>query len=475
MFGLLDLISVLRYRPIIIIWAFVVATGVASLVGTLLPEKYESVAVVQVDSIRRNDLTGRFEPRVKVGEFLGQQAALAGSRTVALAVIDDLTVTGDLQLSDFEQQWRNQTGGEVVAGNDLRLWAADRLISNMTIKANALESTLAISYRAPDPSEAARIANGFANAYIDTVLRERQTRFARTANDLSQETKALADEVSMAQRKLADYRNESGILPIGSERVEAAELEYAAVAERLAEARADYAEARSLLDLARSAPRNQIVSLPIPTFDQSILQAQARLGQAIARLNTIFDQYGVNYPGYDQALKDKQDLEDAVVAAIRDRASYARQRVTSLETDAEQLRRAVSNVQSTRDAYQLLENRLTASQETFNLVSTRSLQESLQSRVDPIQVVLLARAVPRTRPATPPLWMVTALGAIFGLGMGVTAAVAFELFEGRIRSEVAISHLLRTKTLGVVSMPTSKKATRRIKKQRPTFRRRSAA
>ena len=465
MFGLSDLIGVLRYRPLIILWALLVATGIAFFLGSILPEKYESVSVVQVDATQRNDLTGRFEPRVKVGEFLGQQAALAGSRTVALVVIQDLIATGDLTLDDFEEDWRRQTGGETVAGNDLRLWAADRLLRQLTIKADALESTLAISFRGDTPSEAARIANSFANAYISTVLRERQSRFARTANDLSQETNALADDVLEAQRELANFREESGILPIGSERVEAAELEYNALSERLAEARADFAEANSLLQLAESAPRDQIVSLPIPTFDQAILQAQQRLGETATTLDRIYDQFGTNYPGYTELLEDKRSLEDTVVAAIRARASYHRRRVAALEREADALRKSVSKIQETRDRYRLLENRLATSQETFNLVSTRSLQESLQSRVEPIRVILLARAVPGSRPATPPLWMITAFGAFCGLGLGVSGAVAFELFEGRVRTEVTAAHLLRTHGLGTVSMPA---APRKIRAASPT-------
>ena len=167
----------------------------------MLPTKFLSASKVQVDSLQRNELTGLIEPRVRVGEYLGQQAAIAKSRTVALEVINQLSAEGFIVLGDFEDRWREETGGETVAGNDLRLWAADQLLRDVEVTSNEIESTLELGFRADDPAQAARVANAFASAYMSTVLDKKQRRSARRAASLSDETKALADGVASAQNE----------------------------------------------------------------------------------------------------------------------------------------------------------------------------------------------------------------------------------------------------------------------------------
>lgn len=112
--GILDLLNVLKYRTAIFMWSICVCLGVAAIAGLALPKKYTSTAKVQVDSVQRNTLTGLVEPRVKIAEFLGQQAAIATSRTVAVEVIETLSQEGFLAMEDFETRWREETGGELV-------------------------------------------------------------------------------------------------------------------------------------------------------------------------------------------------------------------------------------------------------------------------------------------------------------------------------------------------------------------------
>ncbi len=446
--GLKDLLFVAFYRRYIIIWTVLVATIVATIAGVLLPKQYQSTARVQVDSIQRNNLTGDIEPRVKVSEFLGQQAAIAGSRTVALNVIDTLTSRGYINLADLEENWRKETKGELVAGNDLRLWAGERLIKKLSIEAKAMESTLGITYRGADPAQAARIANAFADAYMKTVLDQKKRRASRNAETFSLETQALADNVIDAQQDLANFRSESGILPLGVNGAEAAEVELAALTARLAEARADNSEAQSLMRQARNASLDELSHFPIPDDALPARQAQLRLSEVNSRLARIAERYGQNFPDYIEAEREKQALEATILGAIRDRALYASQRLAALEVEAENVKVTASAAATTRDAYQLLQNKVAASQNTFNLVSNRSLQEALQARVDTVEVLLLARALPASRPMAPPTPLITMLGAGFGMFLGASIAVLVELLEGRARSPMAVSHVLHAPVIG---------------------------
>ncbi|MFZ5618478.1 MAG: GumC family protein [Pseudomonadota bacterium] len=442
--GVLDFFNVLKVRRLIVLWATFVGLGVGVALAFILPTKYLSIAKVQVDSIQHNSLTGLAEPRMRVAEYLGQQAAVASSRTVALEVINRLSDEGFIILSDFEDRWRRETGGELIAGNDLRLWVADELLRDVVVTADEMGSTIELGFKSDDPAQAARVANAFASAYMSTVLDHKQRRFARKAENFSDETKALAQDVADAQSDLADYREESGILPMGEQRLEAAEIELTTLTERLAQARADNAEAQSLVHQANSTPRSELINFPMPYDALAGRMAQDRLGPVTAALARIAERYGERYPDYIETAQEKAALEDNILQSIRDRADYAASRLKALEKQAAELKVVVTSMQKTRENYDLLEEKVRASQETYNLVTTRSLQESLQSRVDTIDVFLLSRATPPADPATPPLWVIALLGAIAGAAVGASTAIVVELFEGRIRNAAVVKRGLRT-------------------------------
>jgi uncharacterized protein involved in exopolysaccharide biosynthesis len=451
--GLLALLDVLRARKMTVMLAVVVAGLIAFALGALLPKHYQSTARVQVDSLKENLLTGFFEPRVRVSEFLGQQAAVAGSRAVALQVYDGLIDEGYFVRETFEADWRGKTGGELVPGNDARLWAADQLLKKLNISVDALESTLSISFRSGDPAQSSRIANAFATAYMNTILAQRQRRAARNAANFEEETESLQQGITDAQRDLTEFREETGIVGLGAQRLEDIEVELAALTMRLAEARTDDSEARSILRQAREASENDLLTLPLPEEAEAGRQAQARLGAVQVQVQRLSERYGPDYPPYAEAVNEKRALERTIKKAVEDHAEFTARRVSALQGAAKRKKDEVVDLQETKQTYDVLTRRVEASRQNYDLVSNRSIQEELQSRVDVVEVLMLARAVPADRPMTPPLAIIVALGMIAGFFLGATAAVAMELFEGRVRSPEAVAKLMRTSVVAEVTAP----------------------
>ena len=451
--GLAALLSVLSARKLTVLFAVAIAGATAFLLGMALPKNYKSTARVQVDSLQENLLTGLFEPRIRISEFLGQQAAVASSRNVALQVYDNLVAEGVFLPELFEADWRERTGGEIVPGNDPRLWAADQLLRELEISADALESTLSITFRSDDPAQAAKIANAFASAYMDTILDQRQRRAARNAANFDEETRALALGIEDAQRDLTEFREESGIVGLGAQRLEDIEVELGALTMRLADARTDYSEAQSLLRQARQAGEDELLTVPLPAHMEAGQQAQARLGAVQVQVQRLAERYGPEYPPLVEARREKRALERTIMQAIEDNVEFAERRIASLEAAAKEKKDEVVALQETKQTYDVLARRVDASRQTYDLVSTRSLQESLQSRVDVIDVFMLARAVPPDRPATPPLPLIVAIGMIAGFFIGAGAAVSIELMEGRIRTGESIARVLRTGLVAEMSAP----------------------
>ena len=454
-------------RRVIIGWSILAGAAVALFAGLVLPKVYEASAKVLVDSIQKDSVTGLYEPRLRVAEFLGQQAAIAASRAVALEALNQLADEGFIAIADFEQRWRRETGGELVAGNDARLWAADELVRNLSIEGDAVEGTLTIAYRSESPSEAARIANGFAGAYMKTVLDQRQRRAARNAANFSEERHTLERDLEGAQRELNQFREKTGIVALGDQRLEAAEVELATLMARIAEARADLSESESLLRQAQSVSPEGLLTLTLPDDILSGRQAQARLGVVSTQFESVSDRFGERYPDYIEIKREKESLEKTILQSIYDRADFSRRRLAALEAESSRIKQDVVALQKVKEAHEILENKVAANRDTFALVANRTLQETLQSRIDNVDVVLLSRATPPAAPLTPPLFVIIVIGAFLGAVLGAGVSVVVEFAEGRIRDAAALRQVLRCPVLAEIdALPEPAPALRRRRPNR---------
>jgi len=467
--GVLAFLRTLKARRLIVLWAVIVGGAVALATGLLLPKTYFASAKVLVDSIQKDTITGLYEPRLRVSEFLGQQAAIAGSRAVALETINALEADRTIDLSEFEAQWRRKTGGELVAGNDLKLWAADQLLDNVKVAADAVEGTIEIGFAGGDPAEAARIANSLASSYMKTVLDQRQRRAARNAASFSEERRSLERDLENAQIELNRFRERQGILAVGAERLDAAEVELASLTTRLAEARAERSEAASLRAQAEGVASENLLTIPLPEGAHAGRTAQERLGLVNAQLDRVAERYGERYPDYVETLKEKRALEASILQTVIDRAEFAERKLKALETNAAAKKVEVVELHRVKEAYDILENRVNASRETYALVANRTLQETLQSRVGNVDVILLSRATPPDHPAAPPLPVIVLIGLLFGAALGATAAVAMEFHEGQVREANVVRHLLRAPVLAEIGYP-APRAKPRMRKRKLKFR-----
>ena len=438
----------------------IVGTSAMAAAGILLPKEYEATATVQVNSILKNTLTGRIETNVRVSEFLGQQAALAQSRTVALVVFDQLLSEGYISMDDFRERWREETGGETIAGNDARLWAADQLLARLNVSGDALASSLIIRFASHDPGQAAKIANAFANGYMLTVLDQKQRRSARNAEKFSAETQILARDVETARQRLSEYRTQSGIVGLGLQRLESAEVELSTLTNRLGDARADFSEAQSLLRQAQRLDGDGLLNLPLTSENLPGRQAQLRLGSVLIQLNRLRERYDDQYPDMIELMREKSNLQTNIMQSIENRFSYAQKRVEELESAVSRQKEKVLVLQESKQTFEDLEKAVESSRDTYDLVAARSLQESLQSRIDVVDVVLLSRAIPANQPTMPALPVLMLMGSFIGGIIGCMMATLLEVVENRVRTRKTVQTILNVPVLAelpIAEAPTSQK------------------
>ena len=210
------------------------------------------------------------------------------------------------------------------------------------------------------------------------------------------------------------------------------------------------------------------MTIPLPNSASTGRQSQSRLSNILVQLQRLSERYDETYPDYIETLNEKQALEATIRRAIEDRYEFATERVRALAETAAEQKVEVLALQEVKQQFDVLRKNVEASRQTYDLVATRTLQESLQSRVDFVDVTLLARAVPATNSTTPPLFVLVLIGMIVGASVGGAVAVAIEVIQGRVRAKIALRESLRAPVLAEIEEPqyqTKKRSAKKRKKK----------
>src|ERR1700754_416651 len=172
-------------------------TGVAVLLAIIVqlvkPATYVAVTSVVVDARGVDPLTGNANPQA-IAAVLATQEDIINSRAVALEVVKSLNLV------------THEEGARTEAG-----WATF-LLKNLKTKPEPNSSVMRVKYEDPDPDFAAKVANGFADAYLQTSMDLKAEPTRRQSNWFDQQLQGLRNTVEAQQQHLSDYQRSNGIL-----------------------------------------------------------------------------------------------------------------------------------------------------------------------------------------------------------------------------------------------------------------------
>jgi protein-tyrosine kinase len=246
--------SVLRARALLalaVLTATVLAAGGAA---TLLPERFSATVPVLVDIAVQPGSSG--DLRAARAAVLATQVDIVTSGRVALKVVDALRLAGDPT-----PPRRLASGAAGPASAPLRHVEADRLIERLRVVPSPASGVLAIGFRGDDPASAARLAEAFARAYIDT-LGEIRVDVARRADPAGGDSRGHAlsriDAVALDVAREPVGSDGPGPLAVGAMALPVGGL-LALLAVAFAEARRP--RVHSVSDLQRAAPDTGVDTL----------------------------------------------------------------------------------------------------------------------------------------------------------------------------------------------------------------------
>ncbi len=149
---------------------------------------------------------------------LRSELDIISSRMMARKVIDILQAENVVVPTEFRSRTVLSSASDSVTrereARDVDPVARERqridlLLSRLRVNNDGRSYTIFISYRAPDPIYAAKVANAFVTAYLDHQIDVQQSAARRVSEWLGEKLVTLRSNLEDAERAAEDFRQKS--------------------------------------------------------------------------------------------------------------------------------------------------------------------------------------------------------------------------------------------------------------------------
>jgi uncharacterized protein involved in exopolysaccharide biosynthesis len=364
-------------------------------------------------------------------------------------------VSGIARDPAFIARWREETGER----QPYQDWLREQMQASLTVVPGRDTNVLLISASAREPEDAARIANGFARASVESQYRLRTEPAKAYASWLENKLRGARGDVVSKQNELAAFTRATGIVADGD-----LSSEGTAMADMSAQAAA--AEARAAA--ARQSGFEGAQARGDTERSQTVQQLRAQVAERSGKLAELEAVFGPEYPDVQRTRAEVGTLQSrlnaelsnaqgaftgaraAEAAAERAAAAASEARLRNL---ANQQRARVANQSGNLAQFQRLRNEFEAAQKTFNDLNQRLTRMRLQSAVPLTEVQVLDTASPPLVPSSPNVPLTLALAILLGGLLGSAAAIWLEYRDPRVRSRSGVERLLGAPVIGRIALP----------------------
>ena len=448
-------LDVLRRRWRLVTSVLVVSLVVAFVFTIRQPKIYEATCSLVIESTAPQVLENVkevIEMAASTREFYVTQYRIIRSGEIAQRVIDRLGLDGDpsyVGSTDKSKQPDHQI-------------LIDRILNSVKV-VGVRESRIAnIVVRDVDPERATRIANAFADTYIERNL-DFKLEGARSAGTwLGEQTVGLRKQLENSEMELYKFRKDRNLLDVnlddkqGMTRqnlqslnnkmtdVKARRIEIESIRKLILAAKNDIRERESLPEI-RDNPVVQKLRENYLDLLKIRADLESRYGEKHPKIDTIEHQLAAVQRDYSKELDDVLKAFDKRYQALVETESSLSKWMNHEKQQALELAKLETEYRPlARDA----EN----NNKVYGLINQRHKEINLTGMLKANNVRILDRATPPRTAASPILSLNLGLGLAFGLLLGLPLAFAIESMDNTIKSPEAAEQLIGAPLLGVVPM-----------------------
>ena len=459
----------LKYR-FVIIGCFLGALVIGATLTLLMTPIYTAQATLQIDReaarvLNTEDAAPR-ENMMQGEEFFHTQYGLLRSRSLAERVIESLGLASSNQALEAMGVEAPEAGGTAVAQASRRRAAAlEALRENLSVSPIRGSRLVAVGYDNPNPVVAARIANGFAENFIQSNL-DRKFDSSRYAREFLEERIAQTKErLESAERQLVAYAANQQIINVGepseggasggaTESLTSSNL--VALNSALARTRAERVAAE---ERWRSASTSDLMTLPEVLQNPTV----QRLTEQRAVLDAEYQQkLSIYQPDYPEMVQLRARIEEAegqirtiadnIRASIRSQYQIAANQERSLQAQVNGLTGDVLDLRDRSIQYNILQRELDTTRTLYEALLQRYKEVGVTGGVTANNISIVDVATPPLKPSKPNMLLNMALAALLGLGLGVLAALALEALDETLATPDDVEKKLGVSVLGVIPL-----------------------
>lgn len=466
-----------QYLRIAMRWRYVIIGVTAGcvilgLLATLLmTPKY--TARVKIEISRESGQVTNFqgverETSVADQEFYQTQYGLLEARSLAERVALQLKLVDDPKFFELfgvgsdEPAFQLVNGRYPATGRFVRLRVAgDVLRKHLSITPTRFSRLVDIGFTSPDPAFSARVANAWAENFIQTNLERKIQATSYGRNLLQSQLAQFKERLDESQRQLVAYASAQQIinLPAQSGGDGKTTSERSIVADDLAALNAALSEATT--QRIQAEARFRQAGSDGASTEALRNQAINNLRQNRAELAADYQQLLVQFePGYPaaRAVKSKLDQLDRSIAREEARVSGSLQadyreaveRERALQTRVNQLKNNYLDLRRRSIQYNIYQQEVDTNRALYDGLLQRFKEIGVAGGVGVNNIAVVDLADVPQRPSSPNLLLNVLVALLSGLALGATLAFALEQIDEAIADPAEVEERLGLPLLGSV-------------------------
>jgi len=334
------------------------------------------------------------------------------------------------------------------------------LANYRTITPMRMTLVAAVSYMHPDPDIAAKVANYFADEYINYNVKLNIETSMKAVEDLRIRAEHQREKVEEIREEINEYRKKYGRVALtpeeltGSESAELNSLKQAllederllSMAERNWKLVQEYQESgRSLWDIPFIADMPRISDLLSQRSQQNITIA------------SLEKRYRAKHPSMIEANRAVEETESELAKAVESAIQKTRINYEQIKKTYEQTSQRLAakeldlmNLGEIAVKYNSLQDQLHVQNALYQAMMGRLQTEMTQVALVEPNARIIDKAGPSARPAKPNVFINLAIGIIGGFSAGIILVFLIAILDDRIKSAYDIENAVGLPLIGIV-------------------------
>jgi uncharacterized protein involved in exopolysaccharide biosynthesis/Mrp family chromosome partitioning ATPase len=341
-----------------------------------------------------------------------------------------------------------------------------RLLDRIEVTPLNRSYVIAIAAQAEEPDMAARIANTFADVYVERELVRKQRASDKANEWLQGRIKEVQKNAEESGRAVELYRREHGLLQTKSDTVIAQQL--AALNGELVAAENAKAQADANLDQARGQLKNptNVESLPAVLQSEIVRTLRGQQADLERQAAELSSSYTNKHPRIREIQAQINDINgkikgeiSKVVRALSHESQIAQDRVNRASSRMEKLKAEMGQANTQTVKLMELEREAQANNTMLETLLLRSKETVSQQDIAVPTADIISRANVPFGPSFPPKALIIVIAALVGTGAGVLIALLLENLDQTFRTGDEVEEYIGLPPLALVPA---------VKRRRPT-------